>query len=55
MHFLGHNRDVNLQTAHPEFRAWQWAPAAELPKLIVPFKRDLYADVLKAFAELLPR
>ena len=55
MRFRGTDADVDLQTAYPEFRAWQWAPAGELPKLIVPFKRDLYADVLAAFAELLPR
>ena len=47
--------DVKIATAHPEFRAWQWAPADWLVDLIVPFKRDLYADVLKALASALPR
>jgi putative (di)nucleoside polyphosphate hydrolase len=55
MRFLGRDADVNLRTAHPEFRAWKWATAAELPSLIVPFKRDLYTAVLEEFAELLPR
>ena len=55
MRFLGSDADVNLQTAHPEFRAWRWAPASQLPDLIVPFKRELYGDVLRAFATLLPR
>ena len=49
--FLGHDGDVNLATAHPEFSAWRWVDAAELPDLIVPFKRALYQDVLAVFAE----
>ena len=50
MRFLGEDKDVNLQTPEPEFRAWKWADAHELPALIVPFKQGLYRDVLKAFA-----
>ncbi len=52
--FLGRDEDVNLQTAEPEFRAWRWATADELPRLIVPFKKKLYEDVIAAFREHLP-
>lgn len=55
MRFLGSDADVKIETAHPEFRAWQWAPADRLVDLIVPFKRTLYADVLKALESALPR
>lgn len=48
--FLGEDSDVNLATPEPEFRAWTWAEPQELPDLIVPFKKGLYRDVLKAFA-----
>ena len=48
--FLGRDEDVNLQTSEPEFRAWKWAEPAELPALIVPFKKKLYQDVLEVFA-----
>ena len=51
--FLGSDSDVDLETEHPEFRAWKWADPAELPALIVPFKKKLYEDVLEAFAEWL--
>ena len=51
--FLGHDRDVNIATADPEFRAWRWAEPAELPDLIVPFKRDLYRRLLGEFAAFL--
>lgn len=46
LRFLGLDTDVNIETAHPEFRAWRWADLDELHQLIVPFKRQLYADVI---------
>nr|WP_220129895.1 RNA pyrophosphohydrolase [Sphingomonas chungangi] len=53
MRFLGEDSDVAIETAHPEFRAWKWAEPSELPDMIVPFKRDLYENVLRAFAHLI--
>ena len=53
--FTGDDADVNIQTEHPEFRAWRWAEPADLPEIIVPFKRELYEQVLAAFAEHLGR
>ena len=47
--FLGDNRDVNIATKHPEFNDWKWVEPALLPDLIVPFKRDLYRDLLRHF------
>ena len=44
--FLGDDKDVNIATLHPEFRAWRWAAPEELVDMAVPFKRDLYSDVL---------
>jgi putative (di)nucleoside polyphosphate hydrolase len=49
--FLGRDSDVNIATTHPEFRQWKWVEPAQLPDLIVPFKRDLYRQLLRAFAE----
>ena len=51
--FTGRDEDVNIETADPEFRAWKWADPAELPAMIVPFKKKLYEDVLEAFRERL--
>jgi putative (di)nucleoside polyphosphate hydrolase len=48
--FLGEDSDVNIRTAEPEFRAWRWSDPADLPSMIVPFKKKLYEDVLAAFA-----
>jgi putative (di)nucleoside polyphosphate hydrolase len=48
--FLGEDSDVEIRTEHQEFRAWRWADPADLPAMIVPFKRKLYHDVLAAFS-----
>jgi putative (di)nucleoside polyphosphate hydrolase len=53
MRFLGTDADVNIETAHPEFRAWKWVAPEELPHLIVPFKKALYEAVLAEFAAYL--
>lgn len=52
LRFLGEDRDIDIATKHPEFSAWRWAARHELPELIVPFKRQLYRDVLAEFAHL---
>jgi putative (di)nucleoside polyphosphate hydrolase len=53
MRFSGEDADIDLHTHHPEFSAWRWVEARELPGLIVPFKRQLYEDLLAEFAEIL--
>ncbi len=51
--FLGTDEDVDLQTPLPEFRDWRWVEPQQLPDVIVPFKRELYREILDAFAEWL--
>jgi len=53
--FIGEDTDINLATEHPEFMSWRWVDPRELPKLIVPFKRQLYEDVIAAFGPHLER
>ena len=48
--FLGTDADIDIATEHHEFRAWRWLDPADLPAMIVPFKRTLYEQVLAAFA-----
>jgi putative (di)nucleoside polyphosphate hydrolase len=49
MRFTGADSDVNIETAHPEFRAWKWIDPDHLPSIIVPFKVQLYRDLLAEF------
>lgn len=50
MRFTGDESEINLETEHPEFDRWQWATPAETVDLIVPFKKDLYAEIMAAFS-----
>jgi putative (di)nucleoside polyphosphate hydrolase len=52
LRFTGDDADIDIATAHPEFDAWRWMPLAEVPKHIVPFKRDIYHRVVAEFAPL---
>jgi putative (di)nucleoside polyphosphate hydrolase len=49
MRFTGNDTDIDLATDHPEFDAWKWIRAEQLPEMIVPFKRQLYIDILAEF------
>lgn len=53
--FRGSDADINIETEHPEFRAWRWTEMELLPELIVPFKRDLYSALVAEFGEILAR
>ena len=54
--FTGDDSEINVSSpgggAHdPEFIAWKWEPIANLPDLVVPFKRPVYERVVKEFAK----
>ena len=53
LEFTGHDDDIDIN-AHdkPEFSEWRWLALDELPGLIVPFKRQLYDDILAEFKDL---
>ncbi len=52
MRFTGCDADIDIATEDPEFSEWKWAEPAALPDLIVPFKRDLYAELVRRFGPL---
>ncbi|MAF95734.1 MAG: RNA pyrophosphohydrolase [Rhodospirillaceae bacterium] len=53
LRFTGLDADFDLG-AHgkPEFTDWKWVAMAELPGLVVPFKRRLYDEILAEFQDL---
>ncbi len=53
MRFHGKDTDVNIATKHAEFSEWRWLPPDELVTRIVPFKREVYAQLLAEFEEYL--
>ncbi|MBT8456305.1 MAG: RNA pyrophosphohydrolase [Rhodobacteraceae bacterium] len=50
LRFHGADSDIDIATDHPEFSSWTWLDPGDIVDRIVPFKRDVYAQVLKAFA-----
>ena len=55
MRFLGSDNEIDLTPKtglKQEFETWRWAPIDLVPKLIIPFKRALYEDVVRTFAHL---
>ena len=47
----GTDADIDLEAhKHPEFCDFKWVAAAELPGLIVPFKKPIYEAVVAGFA-----
>jgi putative (di)nucleoside polyphosphate hydrolase len=56
LRFTGSDAEIDIihpDGGHqPEFVAWRWAPIAELPDLVVPFKRQVYAAIVTEFANL---
>ncbi|WP_227271891.1 RNA pyrophosphohydrolase [Roseobacter weihaiensis] len=49
MRFQGDDSQIDIATEHPEFSRWRWLAADALVENIVPFKRDVYAAVMKEF------
>ena len=44
--FLGNDKEINLNTKHPEFIEWKWINYEELPNVIVDFKKKVYEELL---------
>ena len=53
LRFTGEDSDINIATEEPEFCEWKWLSPLDLVDLAVPFKRDVYQNVLAAFAPYL--
>ena len=57
LRFLGTDADINLEAhpGHAEFKSWKWATLDRLADLIVPFKRELYADLVRELEPAISR
>jgi putative (di)nucleoside polyphosphate hydrolase len=55
--FIGAEREIDVEQPgggkfEAEFDAWRWEALERMPDIIVPFKREAYIAVVKAFAHL---
>jgi putative (di)nucleoside polyphosphate hydrolase len=53
LRFGGEDALVDINGKHREFSRWAWMAPAELVTRIVPFKRDVYEAVFRAFGDRL--
>jgi len=47
--FRGSDSHIRIDGTHPEFSEWRWIGADAMIAAIVPFKRDVYEQVVAAF------
>ena len=55
LRFTGDDSEIDIAPrdgAEAEFDDWKWMPIGALTELIVPFKREVYAQIVQAFAHL---
>lgn len=55
LRFTGEDGEIDVLNPggghKPEFSAWNWEPMADLPGLVIPFKRTVYERVVSEFAK----
>lgn len=51
--YIGKNNQINIDTESPEFCSWKWTPVDSLVESIVPFKKEVYKEVVKNFRKYL--
>lgn len=49
LRFLGEDAEIDIGREHPEFAEWRWIRADEMIAAIVPFKREIYRQVVAEF------
>ena len=50
--FFGTDKEIALDNHKPEFEDWKWIRPCDSLKYVIPFKRDLYKNVLESFKKL---
>jgi putative (di)nucleoside polyphosphate hydrolase len=55
LRFTGDDSEIDIKNPggghQPEFIAWRWEKMENLPALVVPFKRETYARIVREFSK----
>ena len=51
LRFTGSDSDINIETEEPEFISWQWLSPEQLVQRAVPFKQDVYENLMDTFKD----
>ena len=52
-HFIGEDKEININTNYPEFKNWIWLNPELLPKKAISFKKDVYRKINEIFIPLI--
>ena len=53
MRFIGEDKEININTPHPEFLEWKWIELDQLTKVVVDFKLHVYKEVSEKIKKLI--
>ena len=53
MRFLGEDKEINLETNHPEFLDWKWINLENITDKVVYFKLHVYEEIKKELKDLI--
>ena len=53
MRFNGDDKEININTHHPEFLDWKWIELNQLTEVVVDFKLHVYKDILQKVRKLI--
>jgi putative (di)nucleoside polyphosphate hydrolase len=50
--FIGSDNEIDLNYHKPEFSEWKWVEPEKILDLVIPFKKNMYEKILRAFKKL---
>ena len=53
MRFNGEEKEINIETKHPEFLEWKWVDPDKITELVVEFKLHVYEKIQEEVKKIL--
>ena len=53
MRFNGDEKEININTKHPEFLEWRWVDPDKITELVVEFKLHVYEKIQEEVKKIL--
>ena len=50
---MGQDKEIDINTNHPEFKDWIWLDPELLPEKAISFKKDVYRKINKIFIPMI--
>ncbi|MDC0150513.1 RNA pyrophosphohydrolase [Candidatus Pelagibacter sp.] len=53
MRFLGEEKEININTRHPEFLDWKWIDLDKITEVVVDFKLHVYKELQEKIRKII--